>query len=116
MMSITTKRLINIAKDFHDAPAGRFPEDGKYNGQRFRTEYLIPALADGGHVLVDMDGTDGYGSSFLEESFGGLVRLCGFSAKDLHERIELKSEEDESFIEEVWEYIDTAKPKGVALR
>lgn len=102
---------INVARDFYDAPAGRFPEDGEYHGQRFRDEMLVPALRNGEEVLVDLDGTDGYGSSFLEEAFGGLVRLCGFSAHDLHRLLRLKSDEDESFIEEVWDYIDSAKPQ-----
>ena len=103
---------INIAKQFYDAPVGRFPTDGDYNGQRFRNEYLVPALNSGNDVFIDMDGTDGYGSSFLEEAFGGLVRLCGFTAEDLHRRLSLKSDEDLSFIEEVWEYIDTSKPEA----
>lgn len=111
MTMTKTGKAINIAKQFYDAPAGRFPEDGKYNGQRFRQEYLVPALLAEGDVFVDMDGTDGYGSSFLEEAFGGLVRLCGFSPSQLHERLVLKSDEDESFIEEVWEYIDNAIPE-----
>jgi hypothetical protein len=101
--------MIKIANDFYDAPTGRFPADGPYNGERFRNEYLIPALKKDGRILIDLDGTDGYGSSFLEESFGGLVRQCGYSSEELHERLQLKSEEDESFIEEIWQYIDEAK-------
>ncbi|WP_433693995.1 STAS-like domain-containing protein [Herbaspirillum seropedicae] len=104
---------INIAKQFYDAPVGRFPSDGDYNGQRFRDEFLVPALQNSEHVLVDMDGTDGYGSSFLEEAFGGLVRVRGFTAADLRSKLSLKSDEDLSFIEEVWEYIETAKPDNV---
>ena len=115
-MKAKMKRIINIAKDFHDAPAGRFPEDGDYHGERFRTEFLLPALKSGDDVFIDMDSTDGYGSSFLEEAFGGLVRLCGYTAEELHSRIKLKSDEDESFIEEVWEYIDSARPEGTKKR
>jgi hypothetical protein len=109
MMMMT--HAINIARDFYDAPAGRFPEDGKYHGQKFRTDLLLPALQSGEEILVDMDGTDGYGSSFLEEAFGGLVRLCGFSAAELHQKLKFKSDEDESFIEEIWDYIDSARPE-----
>lgn len=106
-----TRKVIRVATDFYDAPAGRFPEDGDYHGERFRNQHLLPALSAGGEVFVDLDNTEGYGSSFLEEAFGGLVRLCGYSARDLHERLVLKSDEDESVIQEVWEYIDTAKPE-----
>ena len=115
MTKTITKRAINIATEFFVAPAGRFPVDGDNNGERFRTDFLVPAFRDGAHVFVDMDGSEGYGSSFLEEAFGGLVRLCGFTASDLHQRLTLKSEEDESFIEEVWEYIDSAKADKRAL-
>lgn len=110
-----TKKVIKVATDFYDAPAGRFPEDGDYHGERFRNEHLLPALSQStGHVLVDLDETDGYGSSFLEEAFGGLVRLCGYSASELHNRLKLKSDEDESVIYEIWEYIDNAKAeKGI---
>lgn len=101
---------INIARDFYDAPAGRFPEDGEYHGQRFREENLVPPLRNNEEVLVDLDGTDGYGSSFLEEAFGGLVRLCGFTAAELHQKLHLKSDEDQSFIEEIWDYVDSARP------
>lgn len=105
------RKVIKVATDFFDAPAGRFPEDGDYHGQRFRSEHLLPALEDGGEVLIDLDDAEGYGSSFLEEAFGGLVRLCGYTAAELHERLFLKSDEDESVLQEIWEYIDTAKPE-----
>lgn len=106
-----TRKVIKVATDFYDAPAGRFPEDGDYHGERFRNENLLPALKGDGEVLVDLDNTEGYGSSFLEEAFGGLVRLCGYTATELHDRLSLKSDEDESIVHEIWEYIDTARPE-----
>ena len=50
-----------------------------------------------------MDGTRGYGSSFLEEAFGGLVRK-GFSQDQILSSFELNSS-DPSLIEEVHDYI-----------
>ena len=40
---------INLGKQFGRYPAGRYLADGPYNGQKFREEFLIPALkgADG---------------------------------------------------------------------
>lgn len=106
----TTTKTINVAKDFNPEPIGRYPEDGDFNGQRFRTEYLVPALAAASKVIVDFDGTEGYGSSFLEEAFGGLVRKERFHSEELHRRLKVQSTEDDTVIEEVWQYIDTASP------
>lgn len=65
---------IVIGKDFSDTPGGRYPADGPWNGQKFREECLIPALRTHDKVVVDVSGVEGYGSSFLEEVFGGIVR------------------------------------------
>ena len=65
---------IAIAKDFSIAPAGRYLTDGNYSGERFRDEILYPSLQENDAVIVNLDGTLGYGSSFLEEAFGGLIR------------------------------------------
>jgi hypothetical protein len=100
---------INIAKDFSMEPAGRYPEDGPNNGQRFRLEQLVPALASATKVIVELDGTEGYGSSFLDEAFGGLVRDHGYSPSTLRAKLELRSDEDESIPLEIYEYIDTAR-------
>ena len=40
------KKIINIRRDFSRYPAGRYIGDGPYNGQRFREDFLIPALKD----------------------------------------------------------------------
>ncbi len=67
-------KTISIAKQFSPNPAGRYPEDGPFNGERFRQDFLIPALNDSDVVTVVLDGVSGFGSSFLEEAFGGLIR------------------------------------------
>ena len=96
--------LISIAKNFSRVPAGRFREDGPTSGQQFRDDILIPALRKDDVVEVDLDGVEGYGSSFLEEAFGGLVR-SGFAAADLHKKLKIKTV-DEAWRMEVWSYID----------
>jgi hypothetical protein len=71
-------RKISIANDFSRYPAGRSRRDGEFSAERFREELLIPALREaeqkGERVVVVLDGVYGYSSSFLEETFGGLVR------------------------------------------
>lgn len=65
---------IDIAKDFSPVPAGRHASDGDYSGEHFRKSVLRPALEKYSTVEVILDNTEGFGSSFLEEAFGGLVR------------------------------------------
>lgn len=101
---------IKVARSFSREPAGRFRTDGPHSGERFRDDVLVPALKKNAQITVDLDGTEGYGSSFLEEAFGGLVRLRNFTAKGLHQRLILICTEDESIPVEIWEYIDTAIP------
>lgn len=105
-------KIINIESDFSRYPAGRYTEDGPYSGQAFRERFLVPALSSGSNkIIVELDGARGYGSSFLEEAFGGLVR-CGFSADEIIARIELKSQ-DASLIQEITSYIlDQSQNQG----
>ena len=98
---------IHTARDFSPEPAGRFISDGRYSGEAFREKHLRPALETGNVVQVLMDGGEGYGSSFLEEAFGGLVRNGFFTKEELHERLEVESN-DASLVIEAWEYIDLA--------
>jgi hypothetical protein len=103
-------RAIHIAQDFSKYPAGRFVSDGPASGERFRDEVLVPFLNSVSETLtVELDGTLGYGSSFLEEAFGGLVRERGFTATDLKKRLILHSR-DSSVEAEIWGYITRATP------
>lgn len=99
-------RTIDVGKNFSRYPAGRFKTDGPYNGELFRDEFLMPELSKQQHILLELDDTAGYGSSFLEEAFGGLVRK-GLSSTKIKELIKFHSE-DESLIEEINEYINDA--------
>lgn len=106
-----TKRIISIAKQFSPTPAGRDMADGPFPGARFRDEFLLPALSrDDDEVIVDMDGGSGFGSSFLEEAFGGLVRK-GFDPALLHRRLVIRSSHP-SYAARVWGYIDEARGSG----
>lgn len=97
-------RVINVARDFSRYPAGRYVDDGPYSGAAFRDGILIPALKAGELIAVELDGVRGYGSSFLEEAFGGLVRN-GFSSDQIRQLVTLKSA-DRSLVEEIEDYIE----------
>lgn len=102
---------LDVGKDFSDVPSGRYPEDGEFNGQRFRTEFLVPLLRTYDRLEVVLDGTEGFGSSFLEEAFGGLIRLEGFSKSDLHSRLILISESPSTkrYKRKIEQYLDKAE-------
>lgn len=99
---------ISISKDFSEYPAGRYRVDGNRSGEAFREDLLIPRLEKYDIVEINFDGSMGYGSSFLEEAFGGLVRLKKFSKEVLHSKLKLNYKEDPFIIDEIWHYIDEA--------
>jgi hypothetical protein len=80
-------KTISIARDFSETPIGRYRSDGKNSGAVFRDDILVPALRVNSRVTVDLSGTAGYGSSFLEETFGGLIRECGFTLEQLRAKL-----------------------------
>lgn len=96
--------MINIAREFSRFPAGRFFTDGPFSGEKFREEFLMPIVSKGEAVEVDLDGVAGYGSSFLEEAFGGLVRKLALAKNKIDSLIRIKTE-DESLLEEVRGYM-----------
>lgn len=101
--------IIHVATDFSSVPAGRFRMDGPFSGEQFREEHLRPLLARGEKVIVDLDNVEGYGSSFLEEAFGGLVRYGYFTRSQLRNMLELRCD-DQTYIDEIWSYINEAIP------
>jgi hypothetical protein len=100
---------LSVAKDFSEFPAGRYDDDGPFPGEGFR-RLLVDRLGRDGTVTVSLDGTMGYGSSFLEEAFGGLVRIEGFTLAQLSKRLTIVAS-DETLVAEVWSYIKSAKPE-----
>jgi hypothetical protein len=99
---------IKIATDFSRYPAGRYVIDGPYSGELFRTKFLAPAIERQDKVVIDMDGARGYGSSFLEEAFGGLVRL-GFMKDMIKRKLEIHAT-NASLKQEINDYINSAEP------
>ncbi|RTD94420.1 DUF4325 domain-containing protein [Variovorax atrisoli] len=101
---------VSVAKDFTRYPAGRYKRNGETSGEAFRERFLEDPIRKGETVLVDFDGTVGYGSSFLEEAFGGVVRTLRLPADFVIKHLSFKSS-DPSIPEEVVEYIEDAGRK-----
>lgn len=102
---------IHLAKAFSKFPAGRYKTDGPYSGQAFRENYLRGPLREGKKVVVFLDGTAGYGSSFLEEAFGGLVREEKISEESLKDKLSIKTEY-ENLETRIWKYIEAASQEN----
>jgi len=60
--------------EFSEFPGARYKHLGPYSGEAFRDDVLIPAIKANENISVNFDGAFGYGSSFLEEVFGGMIR------------------------------------------
>jgi hypothetical protein len=95
---------INLGLEFGRYPAGRYLTDGPYSGQKFREDFLIPALnGPDEEIEIVLSDARGLKSSFLEEAFGGLVR-AGFDANALIRRFKFVSR-DPSLEVEIHDYI-----------
>lgn len=103
-------KTINVAKDFSCFPSGRWKVNGETSGQGLRERLLEPELRAGNEIMVDLDGTMGFSSAFLEEAFGGIVRSLDVEPERLLSLLHFKSDDDPSLVEEIIEYIlDAAK-------
>jgi hypothetical protein len=99
-------------RSFSITPGSRYKEEGNkaHSGEEFREDYLEPkfmlARQSNVKLIVNLDGTIGYGTSWLEEVFGGLARKVG---KDkVLETIDFISEEEPYLIDDIKQYIKDA--------
>ncbi len=103
---------IKIATDFSRIPGARYPIEGDFSGQEFRKRVLLPKLKEAINkheiLTVDLDGTAGLGTSFLEESFGGLIREDHIEYEDIKQTLRFISTEEPDYIEEIMLYINDA--------
>ena len=105
------RALVLRVLDFTRTPGPRFRIEGKHSGEEFRDDHLNPGFVKARErsrlLIVDLDGTSGYASSFLEEAFGGLARL--HSRDEVTETVRIKSDSRPWYKEEVeTEYIGHA--------
>ncbi|HDL3604575.1 TPA: STAS-like domain-containing protein [Citrobacter braakii] len=105
---------IVIARDFSKTPFGRFVSDSPYSAEKFRKDFLVPALkTEDQEIVVDFNGIAlGVGSSFLEEAFGGLVRKEGLQKSGLRSRLVIKSEVP-FYKEQIERFIENAEPERI---
>lgn len=74
-------KRIEIANDFSIFLGGRYRSVGPKSGQEFYEDILLPkyeeAIKNNDQLIIALDGTKGYPSSFLDQSFGELAREKG---------------------------------------
>lgn len=103
---------IKISTDFTVSPGPREIKQGDFSGELFRQNILFNAYKqskeNNEQLVVDLDGVYGYFESFLEESFGGLVRVDKVDKNDLLNRLVLISNEDPSLPERIKGFIEEA--------
>lgn len=106
-----TIHRIAIAKDFSDTPGPRSKVEGDFSGEDFLDKLLLPAyeqaVAEDGALLIDLDGTEGYATSFLESAFGGLARK--FPPEEVLSRITFKADDEPSLVDEIRKYVLEAR-------
>ena len=113
MTHLAEPLTINIAKAFASTPGARNIVEGSYSGEEFLKNKLLPmfdqAIAEGSTLLIDLDNTEGYATSFLEEAFGGLARK--YNSKKVLNVLQFKSDDEPLLIEEIGMYIKEANGK-----
>lgn len=105
------EEYLKIATVFSTTPGARYITDGKHSGQEFYETHLKKhfeeVLKTGKKLIIDLDGTHGYATSFLDEAFGRLSK--DFGAPNVLSVITFVSNEEPYLINEITEYINEAK-------
>lgn len=87
---------IKILTQFSESPGPRYCRQGRWSGEQFYHDILNQAFAEayqnGDKLILDLDGTDGYMSSFLDEAIGNLV--YDFGMQVVTDNLIVKSREE----------------------
>jgi hypothetical protein len=91
----------SIARQFSRHPGPRYRRQGPHSGEALRTKLArILRTNPDSTLIIDLDGTSGY---------GGLVRSEGFE-RSVQSRFRFKSSIDPSYITEITESFERAQP------
>lgn len=106
MSEVYTMKFIEV---FTDMPIGRYRKDGEYSGEVFRDDILLPALEQNDKVVLDLDGAFGFGSSFLDEAFAGIIRNGIYTLNDLSRKLEIFCTDDVETVAQIHKYMTMAQ-------
>lgn len=110
MQATVEQVYLKIAKDFSETPGSRSRDEGDFSGDEFLERHLCPLYEKARQMrstlLVDLDGSEGYATSFLESAFGGLARK--FSSEEVLRILRFKSDDEPYLEDEIKRYIAEA--------
>jgi hypothetical protein len=95
------QKFIIVISDYSTSPGPRYCYQGDDSGEDFYhkvlNEKFKEAFESDKTLTVNLDGPDGYASSFLDEAFGNLV--FDFGLKNVQNRVKIISNEEPEWIE-----------------
>lgn len=98
---------ISILSDFSESPGPRYCKQGIASGEEFYHKILnskfVDAMNEKQKLQLNLDGTDGYMSSFWDEAIGNLV--YDFSSQKVNEYLAIVSIEEPSWKELIFNSI-----------
>ena len=94
--------VIISSRTFFPLPS-RCEEDGRWFRERWLRPMFNRAAANGEKLLVDLDGSCGYATSFLREAFGGLAQQ--YTPEKVLEVLTFKSKEEPYLEDDIRRYI-----------
>lgn len=100
----------SIADEFSRFPGGRLRAHGPKSGEEFRDDVLLNLYSSCNKITINMTGAVGYGSSFLDESFGELGKRFGIDA--VKDKLAIIADDDPNLVSIVWDKVS----KGSAER
>jgi hypothetical protein len=93
-----------IVSAYSEYPGPRYCNQGDFSGEDFYHVKLNYAFAESflenSVLIVDLDGTAGYASSFLDEAFGNLI--FDFSELVVREKLEIISKQEPDWKEMIF--------------
>lgn len=96
----TKSKIVLSIITYSTSPGPRYCDQGDDSGEDFYHQILnarfYEAYTNDAILVVDLDGPDGYASSFLDEAFGNLVYDFGKDVVKKH--LIIKSEEEPEWI------------------
>lgn len=98
-----THIVYEFAKEFSRYPGGRLRIHGPKSGQEFREDALFPLFEKYEFVTIDLSNSNGFGSSFLDESFGELGKRYGMV--EIRRRLTIIADDFPMLSQLVWEKI-----------